>query len=108
MACLVGRGPMTLTELSRTLSMSHSTASGIVDRLQARGLLDRGEHTTDRRRTTITVTGTVSDYVRQLETGPAGRLAAAFERASPRQRCDIIKGLKTLRKLLGKDGESKT
>jgi hypothetical protein len=29
-ATLVTRGPMMLTELSRTLGMSHSTASGIV------------------------------------------------------------------------------
>src|SRR4030095_13182690 len=39
MTCLVTRDPMTLTELSRTLGMSHSSASGIVDRLQACGLL---------------------------------------------------------------------
>jgi MarR family transcriptional regulator, organic hydroperoxide resistance regulator len=100
MACLVTRGPMTLTELSRTLGMSHSTASGIVDRLQARGLLDRSEDATDRRRTTIAVTESVTQYVRELEAGPAGRLVAAFEKASSGQRRDVTRGLKTLRKLL--------
>jgi DNA-binding MarR family transcriptional regulator len=101
MACVVTGGPITLTEISRRLGMSHSTASGIVDRLQARGLLDRREDATDRRRTTITVTDSVTQYVQQLGAGPAGRLVAALERASPGQRRDIRKGLKTLRKLLG-------
>src|SRR4029453_11848163 len=55
MACLVTKGPMTLTELSRSLGMSHSTASGIVDRLQHRGLLQRAEDAVDRRRTSIAV-----------------------------------------------------
>ena len=41
MACLVSQGPTTLTELSRSLGMSHSSASGIVDRLQLRGLVRR-------------------------------------------------------------------
>ena len=100
LACLVTRGPMALTELSRTLSMSHSTASGIVDRLQQRGLLQRRDDAADRRRTAIVVTDSVTQYVRQLEAGPAGRLVAALERATPDQRRIITKGVKTLRKLL--------
>jgi DNA-binding MarR family transcriptional regulator len=100
MACLVTRGPMTLTELSRTLNMSHSTASGIVDRLQQRGLLERRDDAADRRRTAIAVTDNVTQYVRQLEAGPAGRLVAALERATPDQRRVITKGMKTLRTLL--------
>lgn len=35
------QGAMTLDELSRELELSHSTVSGIVDRLQAKGLVDR-------------------------------------------------------------------
>jgi MarR family transcriptional regulator, organic hydroperoxide resistance regulator len=104
MACLVTRGPMVLTELSRTLSMSHSTASGIVDRLQQRGLVQRREDAVDRRRTAIAVTDNVAQYVRQLQAGPAGRLVAALEKATPPQRHAITKGVRTLRKLL--DGSS--
>jgi len=70
MTCLVSRGAMTLTELSRALTMSHSTASGIVDRLQSRGLLRRSPDAADRRRTRIAVTDKVTRYVRQLEAGP--------------------------------------
>lgn len=100
MACLVRSGPITLTELSRTLRMSHSTASGIVDRLQARGLVRRMQDTTDRRRTRITVTEKVARYVGQLEAGPSGRLAHALEHASPAQRRAITTGLRLLCEIL--------
>ena len=100
MACLVSRGPLTLTELSRELGMSHSTASGIVDRLEARDLVRRTPDATDRRRTRIAVTELVTDYVRELEEGPAGRLTAALENASADQRRAIREGLSLLRKLL--------
>jgi DNA-binding MarR family transcriptional regulator len=108
MACLVKEGAMTLTELSRALGMSHSTASGIVDRLQARGLLDRSEDATDGRRTSIAVTDRVTAYVQELAAGPAGRLVAAFEKASAGQRRDVTKGLKTLRRLLGAAHDSRS
>lgn len=100
MASLVARGTMTLTELSRTLGLSHSTASGIVDRLQARGLVRRGPHPSDRRRTTIAVTDGVTQYVHELEAGPASRLVAVLGKASAGQRRAIGRGLTTLRKLL--------
>ena len=100
MASLVSRGAMTLTELSRSLGMSHSTASGIVDRLETRGLVRRSPDAEDRRRTTIAVTGRVTQYVRELEGGPASRLVAVFGNASAGERRVIGRGLTTLRKIL--------
>jgi len=100
MAWLVSRGGGTLTELSGGLGMSHSTASGIVDRLQARGLIDRSEDPADRRRTVISVTGEVTQYVKELEFGPSGRVASALARATTAQRRTISEGLVTLRTLL--------
>jgi DNA-binding MarR family transcriptional regulator len=100
MAAIVSEGPMTLTALSRQLGMSHSTASGIVGRLQARGFLTRTPDASDRRRTLITVTEIVNDYVRELAEGPSGRLAAALENATADQRRAIKEGLIALRELL--------
>jgi DNA-binding MarR family transcriptional regulator len=104
MAYLVSRGRLTLTELSRTLGMSHSTASGIVDRLQTRGLVRRTPDTADRRRTWITVTELVNAYVRELEAGPTGRLAAALAGASEEQRRTIKEGMRVLRHVLEQAG----
>jgi DNA-binding MarR family transcriptional regulator len=100
MAAVVSRGPMTLTELSRTLGTSHSTASGIVDRLAARGLIQRSPDPVDGRRTRITVTDKVTRYVRELEAGPAVRLATALESLSADERRAIKRGLQLLRELL--------
>lgn len=99
-ACLVARGPMTLTEISRTLRMGQSTASGIVDRLHSRGFVWRTEDPTDRRRTRITVTRQVTNYVNRLDSGPFGRLAQGLSSASPERRRAIRRGLRLLRELL--------
>lgn len=99
-ACLVARGPMTVTEISSALGMGHSTASGIVDRLQSRGFLRRTEDAADRRRTRITVTAKVTGYVNRLEAGAFGRLAQGLATASAEDRRAIRKGLRLLRTLL--------
>lgn len=103
-ACLVARGPMTLMDISTTLAMGHSTASGIVDRLESRGFVRRSEDATDRRRTRITVTAKVTGYVSRLEMGPFGRLAQGLATASREERRAIRTGLRLLRELL--DGSS--
>jgi DNA-binding MarR family transcriptional regulator len=100
MAQLFSHGPLTLTALSRQLGMSHSTASGIVDRLEGRGLVLRTPDPSDRRRTQITVTGVVTEYVQELAEGPSGRLATALASATAEQRRAIIDGLRLLRRLL--------
>ena len=105
MACLVARGPMTVTEIGRAVGMSHSTASGIVDRLEVRGFLRRTDDAEDRRRTRVTVTPTVTKYVRQLDAGPFARLATGLANATTRERQTIRNGLRLLRSLLAQGQE---
>lgn len=100
---LVLGGPATVTDLAGQLHLSHSTMSGIVDRLEARGLVCRVRDERDRRCTRISVTGIVEDYVRELDEGPFGRLAAALGRATPAQRRAVLEGLALLRELLSTD-----
>lgn len=103
-ACLVARGPMTLMDISATLGMGHSTASGIVDRLESRGFVRRTADATDRRRTRISVTAKITGYVSRLEMGPFGRLAQGLSTTSAEDRRAIRTGLRLLRELL--DGSS--
>ncbi len=100
MAHLVMNGPATVTELGRELGIGHSTVSGIVDRLQARGLVQRVQDDADRRYTRISVTEKVDRYVENLEVGAFGRLAAALGNATSEQRRTICDGLALLRQLL--------
>jgi len=93
-------GPATVTELARRLNLSHSTTSGIVDRLEARGLVSREQDANDRRYTRVRVTAPVQQYRQDLADGPYGRLTLALQAASPAQRQTVLDGLETLRALL--------
>ena len=48
---------MTLMALSRTVNLSNSTVNGIVDRLEAKGLLTRKRDEEDRRRVALAAAG---------------------------------------------------
>lgn len=100
MSELASNGPSTVTELAGRLHLSHSTMSGIVSRLEARGFVTRAPDERDRRVTRIAVVDVVHRYVRDLEQGPYGQLVAALERATPEERALVRDGLETLRKLL--------
>lgn len=99
---LLADGAGTVTELARRLNLSHSTTSGIVDRLQARGLVTREQDAQDRRYTRVRVTEPVAQYTKDLEDGPYGRLTKAMGAASPAERKAILDGLETLRVILAR------
>lgn len=106
MAALIQAGPMSLKELARHLELAHSTTSGIVDRLEKRGMVKRQVDSADRRLTRIAATREVEDFVKntmpELGTAP---LLAAMRRGKPPEREAIVQGVKMLRKLLEQAGE---
>jgi DNA-binding MarR family transcriptional regulator len=92
---------MSLKELCERVSLSHSTVSGIVDRLQARGMVERSTNSADRRLTRIAVTPMVREFMQEK----APRLTAqplieALGRMTEQERRVIERGLRTLRKAL--------
>src|SRR5262249_717452 len=93
---------ISLKELCQRVSLSHSTASGIVDRLVARGMLERRVNSTDRRFTRIVVTRIVRDFAAKkmpsLIVEPLGR---ALEAAQPADRKSILQGLGALGRVIG-------
>jgi DNA-binding MarR family transcriptional regulator len=101
MRALLVSGGMSLKDLSRELGLAHSTASGIVDRLEKRGLVSRETAPDDLRFTRIVVTDQVRDYVRHimpaLELHP---LDQVLRSASPAERAKIAEGVRALRSLL--------
>lgn len=90
-----------LRDLSRAVSLAHSTVSGIVDRLEKRGLIERRLDQNDGRVSCIYPTAPVRKFVREripkLNRGP---LLAALGRASERERNTIGVALRRLRELL--------
>jgi DNA-binding MarR family transcriptional regulator len=55
MATLRATGPMRMSELARRLDVSLANATGIVTRMEERGLVERGRDDTDRRVVTVSL-----------------------------------------------------
>src|SRR5215469_11441177 len=101
MEALVRSGGLSLKELSQELGLAHSTVSGIVDRLEKRGMVERKADGADRRVSRIVPTRQVRQFVREtmpeLERHP---LAEALADATGAERQAVALGIATLRRLL--------
>jgi DNA-binding MarR family transcriptional regulator len=95
---------MSLKDLSKQVGLAHSTVSGIVDRLETRGLLERKTDAADGRTRRIAASKVVRNYLRDtlpgLEIHP---LVEALRRAKPAEREQILDGLRTLRRIVEKE-----
>lgn len=93
---------LSLKEVCNRVGLSHSTVSGIVDRLEARGLLVRTIDAADRRYSVIAISKGVRDFMQKKAPGiTAQPLVHALKKASPSELNEILKGLETLRRILG-------
>jgi DNA-binding MarR family transcriptional regulator len=103
MAVLVRTQGISLKQLSEAVSLAHSTVSGIVDRLEKQGLIERQTHPTDRRITLLVASPPVREFMEtrmaELTLHP---LLEALSRASPTERRAITQGLNTLAQLLSR------
>ena len=105
MSALVRTQGLSLKQLSEAVSLAHSTVSGIVDRLEKQGLIERQTHPTDRRITLLVASPPVRKFLDtrmpELALHP---LFEALRHATPTELGAITKGLDTLSKLLSRTG----
>jgi DNA-binding MarR family transcriptional regulator len=101
MHALVLSQGLSLKQLSAQVSLAHSTVSGIVDRLQARGMVIRRRDETDGRASVIAPSSEVRDFMAnrmpELAITP---LAEALRAASDTEKATILRGLRKLRALV--------
>lgn len=101
MQALVQSDGLSLKQLSRKVSLAHSTVSGIVDRLQARGMVVRRRDEADGRATVIAPSSEVRDFVAnrmpELTMSP---LTEALRDASDSEKATVLRGLRKLRALV--------
>jgi DNA-binding MarR family transcriptional regulator len=101
MHALVLSQGLSLKQLSAQVSLAHSTVSGIVDRLQARGMVIRRRDESDGRASVIVPSSEVRDFLAnrmpELAITP---LAEALRAASDTERVTILRGLRKLRALV--------
>ncbi len=92
---------LSLKELSSRVALSHSTVSGIVDRLEQRGLVGRRTDPDDRRYNRVFLSEEVRGYVRDVVPNRTlGPVLKALERAGVEDRTRVLAGIRTLRRLL--------
>lgn len=97
---LFDSGPLSLKDLSTQLHLSHSTVSGIVDRLALRRFVRRDPHPDDGRVSRIAVTDEVARYARSAPQRLFSPLADALRDVRPAERKQIIETLKRLAALV--------
>lgn len=103
MRAIVHQQGISLKELSKQVSLAHSTVSGIVDRLEKRSMIERRPDQADGRVCRIYPSVEVVNFVReQIPMLSRRPLQAALERATIGERVAIGEAVKRLRELVEK------
>jgi DNA-binding MarR family transcriptional regulator len=106
MAALVRSDGLSLKVLSKRVNLSHSTVSGIVDRLEKRGFVRRKHDPNDRRFTVITPSKNVEVFLKKkMPVLAIHPLLEALKRATALERDEIAQGTRALRKLVDNEVE---
>lgn len=92
---------LSLKELSGRMELSHSTVSGIVDRLERRGFVRRRQDSKDRRYSRIFLSEEVKNYAKdEVPFRRVDPILKALTLASAEERSRILGGIRTLKSLL--------
>ena len=101
MEILIRSDGLSLKDLSAQLGLSHSTVSGIIDRLERQGMIERQAAENDRRFNRIVVTQTVREFLRDtLPRLMIHPLTKALRRVRPAERTLALQGLRVLSRIL--------
>jgi DNA-binding MarR family transcriptional regulator len=96
---------LSLSELSRRMGLAHSTASGIVDRLERQGLVVRTPRPEDRRYVDIELAASVRDWLEHELPGRRNEpLVRALLGATDEEWTAVLNGCLTLERLLVEGG----
>ena len=89
-------GTMRLSELSDHLHIAPRSATGVVDALESRGLVQRHPDPGDRRATLVEVTGHGAGVLEAIRAARGTEAERVFGRLSPQDRADLARILRTL------------
>ena len=97
---LVTEDGLSVKELSKRLSLSHSTVSGIIDRLEARKAVIRKQDISDGRFTQIFISVSLNEYIKNLHHKMCIPVIKAMRKATPDEKLRIVEGFSILARLL--------
>lgn len=97
---------LSLKELSKRLNLSHSTVSGIIDRLEMRGLVIRKKDPEDGRFTEIYMSSRVNEYAKNKISQRFAPFLDVIHRANPEEKLKILEGFSILNRLLNEQNDT--
>ncbi len=89
-------GPLTVNKFAESLYIEKSTASRLIDGLEAKGYVTRNRSEDDRRRLEITITRTGQRLAERVEQDMIRSQAAVLEGFSPDEQATIARALEKL------------
>ncbi|MGA9851485.1 MAG: MarR family transcriptional regulator [Gammaproteobacteria bacterium] len=93
---LQDQGPLTTGMLARLVSLSPATVTGILDRLELRGLVTRERRPEDKRRVLVTVTPVGAAAAEAAPSHLAKRFTQALERLPEDERGEVLRVIQYL------------
>jgi DNA-binding MarR family transcriptional regulator len=97
---LCEHGEMKISDLSDKVHLSKSTVSGIVDRLENHGLVERTRNLEDRRTVYVKVTKKFEEQHKGIHKKAEESFEDLLSSATPEDKEKIIDGLNTLKRVL--------
>lgn len=95
---LEAEGPLPMGRLAESLDVSVASATGIIDRMEDRGLVERRPSQADRRVVEVHQTGAGAAIFENLRAERRVHLTALFETLSARELAGLLAGLRALRR----------
>ncbi len=97
LAALDADGPLSMSRLAETLDVSVASATGIVDRMERRGLVERRHDTEDRRVVLVHMAPAGADISSELDSRRREHLARLLRELSDDDLAALLQGARALR-----------
>ena len=97
MTLLETHGPLPMSRVAELLGCGLPTATGIVSRMEERGLVERQHDSEDRRVVTLRLAAEGAAEIKQLQLGRRQRMATAVAHLSDEERERLLASVRALR-----------
>ena len=97
LALLEMHGPMPMSRLADDLGVALPNATGIVNRLAERGIIDRGHADDDRRVVLVSLNDTGRQLIGEMEEARRGRIRRLVEQLDREQQERLLQAVRDLR-----------